>query len=330
MAGRSPIISDGRISGIPVNLGGKTQFGQLLKMGPGFYELSLVLNVALTVGTAAGPITEGILDLFSQIYIKTDLGEVVCDNVPAKSMFKVANAKAMCVPLKQEVAAASATYQVEIPIYFVDYHTVRPEDTILDTSRYSSVVFDLLTGTIANLFTAPGTGTIVVTADIKITRSKGRWNSVDAPIVGVINYSGRNPVDASVSTEIKLENANDLTLKRIYMNSVTSGVSGQPWKGTNSDAVISLINLKDSDGDWVKDTKWAQQQASNKRHYSLENNISGVVVLDFVRDGSLKSGIYTGSTGELSLNWTNNGVPAALSIVSVLVESYKTPRLLAA
>ena len=327
MAGRTPPIRDTRIRGIPVNLNGKTQLGHLLHMGPGIYDLSLVFNVTLTVGATSGVIQEGLLKLIKQIYMKTDAGDTPLDNVSGRAMYKCAIAKAKCTPMIDTLAAANATYRVEIPIYFADPLLLRPEDTILDTNRYQSVQFEILCGGIADLFTTPGTGTIVVTVDMPITRSKTRWNSAEASIAGVVEYSQRNPVDASVTTEIKLENAPDLTLKRIYMHAATAGASGQQWSGTNSDALVDVVNLTDSDGDWVQDGIWLETQAMNKREYSLESNVSGVNVFDFVKDGSIKSGIYTGSTGELVLGWTNQSAPAALSMVSVLTESYRTPRL---
>lgn len=327
MAGRTPIIRDTRIRGIPVNLSGKTQLGHLLRMGPGFYDLSLVFNVTLAVGTAAGVIQEGLLKLIKQIFFTTDAGDTICDNVSGRAMYKAAISKAKTTPMLDTLSAATAVYRFEIPIYLADPLLVRPEDTILDTNRYQSVQLEILTGGIADLFTTPGTGTISVTVDVPITRSKGRWNSAEAGIAGVIEYSQRNPIDASVTTEIKMENAPDLTLKRIYMHACTAGAAGQQWSGTNSDAIVDVVNLTDSEGNWIKDSVWLQIQALNRRQYSLENNVAGVSVLDFVTDGSIKSGIYTGSTGELVLGWTNQTAPAALSLVSVLTESYRTARL---
>jgi hypothetical protein len=325
--GRIPPIRDTRIRGIPVNLNGKTQLGHLMHMGPGIYDLSLVFNVVVTIGTATGVIEEGLLKFVKQLYMKTDAGDVPLDNVSGRAMYKAAITKAKCTPLLDTLAAASATYQFEIPIYFADPLLVRPEDTILDTNRYQSIQFEMLCGGIADLFSSVGTGVIAVTVDVPITRSKSRWDSANAGIAGVVEYSQRNPVDASVTTEIKLENAPDLTLKRLYLHACTSGAAGQQWSGSNSNAIVDVVSLTDANGDWVKDSVWEETQAENKRLYSLETNIAGVNVFDFVRDRSIKSGIYTGATGEMVLEWSNQSAPAALSLVSVLTESYRTARL---
>lgn len=330
MPGRYPIVPDVIAENKAMNIGGRTQFNEAFSMGPGLYELWLRVKIAVVIGTGAGPISEGELNFIKNMYFKTDLGEVCIDNVPGRAMYKIGLTKAKTAPRKDSIAAATATYTVDIPVYFADPNTVRPEDLILDTSRYKSVTFDVTLGTIADLFTAPGTATVTATADLMVRRSKGRWNSEEASPVGHVCYSLRNPVDAATVTEIKLETASDLSYKRAYIHASTSGVAGQPWYGANSDAIIGSMTLRDGQGDWVHKVHYLQMQDVNKADYNIETVPAGVVVLDFIPDHSNKSAIYSGDKNEIVFDWDNQGAPAANSIVTLVTEGYRALRLAAA
>lgn len=326
MPGRYPVIPDTIAQNKPMAVGGRTQFSESFQTGPGIYELWLRVKIAVTIGTGSGPISEGELNFIKNLYFKTDLGEVCVDNVPGRGMYKVALTKGKTPPRKDAIAAASATYTVDIPIYFADPTTLRPEDTILDTSRYKSVTFDVTLGSVSDLFSSPGTASVTVTGDVLVRRSKGRWNSAEASPVGHVHYGVRNPVDAAVSTEIKLETASDLSYKRAFIHASTSGVAGQPWYGTNSDAIIGEMTLKDGEGDWVHKTHYLQMQDINKQDYGLETVPAGLVVLDFIPDRSLKSAIYSGDKNELIFDWDNQSAPGANSIVTLLTEGYRALR----
>ena len=327
MPGRYPIVPDLIADNKAMTIGGRTQFKDEFLMGPGVYELWLRVKIAIVIGTGAGPISEGELNFIKSLYFKTDLGEIILDNVPGRGMYKVALTKAKTTPRKDAVAAASATYIVDLPIYLADPGTVRPEDLILDTSRYKSIQFDVTLGTLADLFTAPGTATISATGDLTVRRSKGRWNSAEATPVGHAYYSVRNPVDAASVTEIKHELASDMSLKRAFVHSSTAGVAGQPWYGANSDAIIAAMTVKDGDGDWLRKVHYLQMQDINKADYGLETVPSGLVVIDFIPDKSNKSAIYTGDKNELIFDWDNQSAPAANSIVTMLTEGYRSLRL---
>lgn len=330
MPGRYPIVPDVIAENKPMNIGGRTQFNDAFSPGPGYYDLWLHIKIAVVIGTGAGPISEGELNFIKSLYFKTDLGEVCLDNVPGRGLYKIGLTKVHTAPRKDAIAAATATYVVDLPIFFADPLTVRPEDLILDTSRYKSMTFDVTLGTVADLFTAPGTATVTATADLMVRRSKGRWNSDESPPVGHVVYSLRNPVDAAVSTEIKFETATDLSYKRAYVHASTAGVAGQPWYGTNSDAIIGTMNLKDGVGDWVRKVHYLQMQDVNKADYRLEAVPAGMVVLDFIPDASNKSAIYSGDKNEIVFGWTNQSAPAANSIVTLLTEGYRSLRLKAA
>lgn len=320
---RSNIYPQAVIKAAPVNVNGGTQFKSEFPMGPGYYRLDIKLNFALTIGTGSGPVAEGILKFIRQINLATSLGETIVNNVPGRALFKSAIAKIGAVPRYDEIAAATATYRVNIPIFFADPLAQRPEDTVLDTSRYTSITLDILTGPLSDLLGTVGTAALAVTADIIVWRSKGRWPA-DAGIIGYPYYSVLGTVDASSKTEVDLERATDLRYKRLTLHSSTSGVSGMPFYGTNSDAILNRLSVSDSDDAYCKETIWAHMQDANKEDYGVETVPAGIATVDFCKDGSNLSALYSGDKSQLKLNWDNQGGVGANSIVSVLAEGYRS------
>ena len=319
---RSSMYRQNVVRAKALSLNGPTQISAEFPLGPGYYRMDIRLNVALTIGTGAGVVAEGILNFLRQINLQTSLGEVVCRNVPARALFKLAIQKSRTVPRYNEIVAANGTYRINIPIFFADPTLQRPEDLVLNTSRYTSIVLDLVTGPLTDLLTAPGTASVVLTADVDVWRSKGRWPT-DAPLVGVPFYGVMPVVDAAAQTYIDLERGPDLRYRRLLLQTVTGGTAGSPFVGANSDAIIDVLNLRDSDDNYVKDNIWAALQDDNKIAYASEAVPAGFAFVDFIRDGSVLSSLYSGDKSMLKLEWTNQSAPAALSNVSCLVEGYR-------
>lgn len=322
---RSPVQTDNIVAGAAVAVNGRTSFSKEFPLGQGWYALKLRLSVALTIGTGASPVTEGILNFLRQIYLRTDRGEIIVDNLPARSLYKIAAYKQGSPPRKDEIAAANGTYRFDIPIWFVDQATMRPEDTVLDTTRYQAIYLDLVTGPLSDLLGTVGTAAAVVTADIDYLHSRDEWPSSDAPPIGYVNYSARPPVDAAGAVTIDLEHSFDLSLKRLFVHTSTSGTAGMPWYGVNSDAIINQLNVRNGQNQYAYNRTWAMLQDQNKDEASLETVLAGVGVVDYVNtDRSLKSALYTGDKGQLQLAWSNQGGVGANSIVTAVQEGYRT------
>lgn len=309
-----------------LNLNAPTRFNTDYPLGPGYYTTRFRASVAITAGTAAGPITEGLLNYIRNVLYETDNGEVLVKNLPARVLYKIAQTKSKSAPRVDAIAAADGTYVLDIVIYHVDPLSARPEDTILDTSRYNSLNFEVLTGTAADLFTAPGTATInSVTLDVTVKRSKYKWDSAGSPPIGFTQYGARNPVDASQATEIALERASDLWYKRLFFHTSTSGSSGRIWQGINSDVIIDRLKVTDSDDTHANDLIWKMWQDDNKDEYQFEAVPSGALILDFCDDNSNWSALWS-NRNSLKAEWVNVGSPGANSFVSLVYEGYRTLR----
>jgi hypothetical protein len=308
------------IRGAALNVSGKTTFSDQLPMGEGWYFMNVRVGLVITIGTGSGAIAEGELLIIKNVYLKTDRGEIIC-NLPGRALYKIAIIKTGTTPRKNAIAAATATYYVNLPIYFVDYYLARPEDTILDTSRYSSVMLEINLGGVADLFTTVGTSSMTATIDVEVDRSKGLLPAQAKPRF-FIEYDVRNPIDASVTTEVNLQRSPDLSIKRLYTHECSSGTAGQAWSGANADDVKDIVTVKDQTGDIVRGRPHEMIQDMNKQDYSLETVPAGVEVIDFVRDRSIHSALYTGNKSELKYSWTNKTV-AAGDNVSVATESIR-------
>src|SRR3990167_7200801 len=137
----------------------KKGFSDELAVGEGWYRADVRVGIVVTIGTGSGAIAEGELLFIKNVTLKTDRGEYIC-NLPGRALYKIAHVKAGSAPDKDAIAAASATYYVNLPIYFAEHERLgfpRPEDTILDTKRHNSLTLEVQCGTVADLFTTVGT-----------------------------------------------------------------------------------------------------------------------------------------------------------------------------
>ena len=319
------------ITGSALTVGGQSQFSKEFPMGEGWFSMTLVINIILVVGTGTTPLTEGELLFVKNVLLRTDRGEILC-NLPGRALWKIAVFKNGCLPYKDAIAAASATYQVHLPIFFCDpeggpLNMLRPEDTILDTSRYNSVSLLVTCGTVADLLGTPGTATVTATLDLEVERTfgllPGNKPGTGGKPIAHINYDLRPPVDASVNQSIDIERSADMSLKRLYLFTGSSGTGGVPWSGTASDAIIATLQVKDQNRFIEKDRKWKQIQMQNKTDSQLESILSGCVYSDFTSDKSIAAALATADKSVLQATWTNGAAPAN-SIVTLTQEAVRT------
>lgn len=322
MPGRGYLEMANVLTGGVLTNNGSVTFGKDFPLGEGWMKMLLRFNHTVVIGTGTTPITEGELLIIKNVLLKTDRGEILA-NLPGRALYKISIYQTGQVPRKDAMAAASATYRVTLPIHFADLKMNRPVDTVLDTARYNSIALQVTYGGVADLFGTVGTSTVAGTLDIEVERSLGKLPPKGKPMMH-INYDLRQPVDANTTTSIDMERSSDMSLKRLYVHSSTSGGAGVPWSGVNADTIQNVVTLKDQNRFIQKERIHAMIQDGNKLDAWLESAIAGVEVFDFVRDGAITSALATGNKSVLQYSWTNQGGVGANSIVTATGEQVRT------
>lgn len=316
-------------TGKALSVGNRTALGGSdFPYGEGWYRARMRVGIVVTIGTGAGAIAEGELNFIKNILLVTDRGEEII-NCPGRELYKFGVILSGSPPRKDAIAAASATYYVDLPVHFADMKAKRPEDTLLDTGRYNQIRLEITLGTVADLFTAPGTATVTATFDMEVERTKGLVPTEGGPPMpgapgGLgaqpilhVQYGYAPPVDASSVTNIDLERSADLAYKRLLIHSSSSGTAGVPFSGANADDVQAQSSLRDQSGFIFQTRIHEMVQNENKDFYSLESVLAGYEVFDFAKDGSNMSSLYSQDRSRLQYVWSNKAGVAANDIVTV-------------
>jgi len=318
--GRGDVERVNFVSAAALTVGGNTPFSKEFRLGHGWWTMWLHIAITVTIGTGAGVLSDGLLRAIRKIFFKTDRGELIC-NEPGRAMFYIATYRMGTKPQISTLAAASGTYDVFIPILFADEDMIRPEDTILDTSRYKALDLEIQLGTTADLYSTPGTSSMTATLDIDVERTYGALPDKAKPAF-FISYDHRPPQDASVNPNIELEKSVDLSFKRLFFFTGDTGTAGLPWSGNANDTYPVKTNIQDQERFIEKDRKHANVQALNKSVALLETQLAGIEVYDFVMDKSITAALSSGDKSSLQLALTQSGA-AANSIMTLTHEGIR-------
>lgn len=306
--------------GRALTVGGTTRFSQELPMGEGWYKMTLRFNHAIVTGTATGPLTEGTLRIVRGITLRSDRGELFVNNAPGRMLYKVDTFKAGTAALAQ--AVANGTQVSIINIWFFDPLMQMPEDYLIDTSRYSAMTLEINYGTVADLYGTVGTATVTATVDCLIERHRGRLPDKIRPVFQK-EYGVRVPVNPSSFTEIALERAANLAYNRFLLfGSSANAVAGVPWSGDADDTLVAEFTVDHDQGRPFETILHPIELQLNKQEYSLETALAGHDIIDFCRDGSFQSALFSGNKSRLSVRWVN-GVVGASPLVSLGYEAFR-------
>jgi len=292
--------------GRALTVGGTTRFSQELPMGEGWYKMTLKFIHTITTGTATGPLTQGLLRIVRGITLRSDRGELFVNNAPGRMLYQLDTIKtgaAATLP-----AVANGAQSNILNLWFYDPLCQMPEDYLIDTSRYSAMTLEINYGTVADLYGTVGTATVTTTLDCNIERHRGRLPDKIRPVFQ-LEYGVRVPVSPSVLTEILLERAANLVYKRVLLfGSSANAVAGVPWSGDADDTLVSEFTVDHDQGRPFETYIHTTFNALNKQEYALETAIAGLDVIDFIRDGSFQSALFSGNKSRLSVRWVNGTV----------------------
>ncbi len=304
----------------PLNVGALNPINEGFPLGEAYLRLILRLNIVLTNSTGTTPISEGELNLLKALTFKTSMGELLYNAVPGRPLYRLDEIKSGTPATKDNISASAGTFRVQYSIWFIDPLLVRPQDFLLNSIRYNRFQLDILLGTIADLLGTPGDGAITVNADLYAERIRG----ILPQKVGPVEYSEISipaPVNPASQVYADIERANDLAVKRILIYAQNSATLGAPFSGTPADTIIDKIGFDTDRGELFNKVLWRMLNTQNKQDYRLTTPQTGIILLDFTRDGSKMSSVSGGGFSRFRVFWDNGTL--STSQISLAVEGFR-------
>jgi len=289
-------------------------------LGSGWIKMILRVNHVLTNTTGTTPKSEGELSIVKGISFRTDKGERLYSNIGGRALYRYNQAKSRTAGVKDAISATAGTFRTDFELYFADPQSLRPYDTILDTARYRSVELAIQIGGVADFLSVVGDSANTTTVDCYIEIVEGALPAGAKPLFfhEVSNVSPVNPASATV---LDLEKASNLSLKRLFIGTHNSATAGVPFSGTPTANVVSEFSLETSAAIPFRNLPADVVNRINKLDYQLESAVTGLFILDLVKDGSNRSALFTGELSRLQLKWVNDTL--STSQVSAFTESLR-------
>lgn len=265
-----------------------------------WYRLRLILELSLTVGSGTGAIPLGEYKYLKNIILRTSDGEIPV-STPALGFYYYNYLMYGEEPYRVAVAASNGTYRAVIDIPFIAPFLARPEDTCIDSGRYSSVELEITTGSVSDLLSTPGTATVSATLSAQLERSKAGYSASGKPFGGYPVFKTLPPVSYSQGY-IPFESSEDLVYFGFFVHVGTSHTAGVPYSGTNSDD-ISGITFGDSLIKFVQNVPANYFKEMRKKLSGAD--LVGIYPYHFIYDGSLMSAYRSGNVGEIRFEWSS-------------------------
>lgn len=285
--------------------GAPNTFGKDFPMGRGWVRTRLRVRIAVVIGTGVTTINESGLLFIKRIFMKTDKNEILV-NCSGRALYKFLQSENKTLPygtVTVPAATGNTDIYLDIPHTFNDDHK-RPFDTILDTGRYQSISIQITLGTIADLLVTPGTATVTAALDMEALTSASALPEKAQPILYRSIFE-QQPVIPTVATFMELDRSRDLAVMKMMVGTFKTATAGVPFTGVGDDNVIANFDVKDQDKFYYQTRLWGFGSSDDKLEYSLETPQVGYQFIEFARDKSVFSALYTGNKTNLRLQWLN-------------------------
>lgn len=281
--------------------------GQEFQLGEGWAKLQMRLNLALTIGSGSGAVSEGELQIAKAVHFRTDKGEIIANNMPGRSLYRMAQIKSKAAPVKDAIAASTATYRVPLDLHFSD-PLMRPEQqhaTILNTKRYGAVYLTFQLGGLSDLLTTVGSASLVATMDAYVDRFRGLLPPEMEPEL-YRAYGVQPPQNPNNQTYIDLDKSENLAYSRVQIFSTSGASAGVPHSGTAADDVISDLDIEATEKFSMQNTLADFLQRKNAQEYGLTALVAGTHTHSWVdKSKNLEAVLLSGGLSRLRVNWRN-------------------------
>lgn len=294
----------------------------------GWTKANLEIAIILVVGTGTGAISEGELAFIRSIGFKTDVDGETHPGCSGRALYREAHLLTGTAPVKDAIAAASATYRVNIPLLFSDPLSANPFDTILDTGRYKGVELAIVLGSVADLLGTVGTSSVTAMATLTVERTQGALS----PDLWPEAYPYHKQYTGVTYTELQkdLDQSPDMRLRRVIFCNTTSPVAGVPFSGTPADDSIKEITLEHGNGYFWKDADRRQIADEMARELDLITaRPTGFFMLNLMKDGLHTESVITDPdvTSKLRFSWkTDSATAAAVNLLTDCTRALKPVR----
>jgi hypothetical protein len=313
-------------TGFPLNAGlnpfSKFPIGEMWK------TLRLTFHHAVTIGNGAGAVPLGEYAIIRAVNLKTDLNEVICDNVPGRAFHPLGFRQHRVAPYNIPVAAASATYDATVDIPFGLSWLKRPEDFYINSKRHKSVELTMTMGSVADLFTAPGTASVILTVDISLVRTVANlWAPNDRALQlslphKIPYFKHMAALDPSATPYWDIESADDFWITDFILSMGVSAVAGVPYSGTPADG-LNGISFEDNVHTYLAAAPLGFFK--QERRMFLGVDLVGAYMHSFIPNGSYREAYRTKQKSDLKLRWDSAAGAAPLQ-ADLLLIGYRNPK----
>lgn len=305
------------LQALPLPAGSVTTLTNIFPLdGTGYYRIRLVLRG--TVAAIVAPWAEGMYRWIKGVTLKTARGEVLYNNVPGMALYFLNAFLDHHTPQHDKLLAAGAATVAVLDLPLAMPFLARPEDTVLDSGRYSNLELQITTGTLADLsaaaavdWTAPPTLDVEIIETLSALTADGKSKPYAHPYVTTYPL-----IHANVQTFWNLESSPDLVLFGFFI--ANHDATGIPFceAAAGSDTLENVV-FQDNVRTWINN----QRQASfrNDRHELCPYDWYGITTVAteiptglvgkypyfFVKNGSFKEVYPTKKQSQIRLSFTN-------------------------
>lgn len=291
-----------------------------------YNTVRLIFHNTIVVGTGADPVVRGGYNLVRNVLFRSSRGDefVVCPGMGLHRHNWMVNG---VEPLYDNIAAASAAYDTIIDLPFSSRFLARREDLAVHTARYSHVELDLAIGSVADLFTTPGTATNVTTLDLSLFRNKSGMYASGEPLAAP--YIKHSPQYNITRGYLDVEAATDLTMlgflafvQDMDAASCYVPVVGVPYSGVPVDSV-DWFTFRDNLHRYIDQMSLGSFREERTQYGTLDHaQIAeglGVYPYFFAREGSVYNGYWTGEKSEIRLE--NNPTSLGAEVIDPRIDT---------
>lgn len=274
----------------------------------------LRIEMALTIGTGTGALTDALYRLIEKILITTS-ADGISVNAAGRFLYRRAQIQGGGAPPHADAfSAATGTYIWLLPIHFADELLSIPTKSALDLRRSTEANIEISMGDVSRLLSTVGTSTIdSLKLSLDLEAVDGELDPILQP--EFLPYLvTKSPVDPNSQQRVDLEMAADLAIKRIFL--FGSDNNSAHYQGAADSAVIKDVTIEHSSGfAGLNKQRDDMIQRKNVSDYSFDGGsiLTGHYIHDYVTSGDLDDAFITAGLSDLRVSWTND-IPAGKQV----------------